>query len=152
MLTSWSGTTEQTYVHFFQLVLGYALCMGMKIDAPATLEDFVFSMLSQDDDEKVTCLKSFLEQENRLLHETPIAVLEREESEAEDEQDPSEAKYAMPFEYEVMYKVPTKLDGSQDMVILPEHSAGNGEHGQDLTIMVEETLRQLVQVLLRRRK
>ena len=50
-------------------------------------------MLPQHDDEQVTCLKSFLEQENRLLHEAPMEVLEREESEAEDEQDPSKANH-----------------------------------------------------------
>ena len=46
-------------------------------------------------------------------------MLDRDESEAEDEQDPSEAQYAIPSEYEVVDEVPTKLDGSlKDMVIL----------------------------------
>ena len=80
--------------------------MGMKIDAPATLEDFAFSMLPQDNDEQVTCFKSFLEQENRLPHEARMSVLEREESEAEDEQDPSEAKYAIPSSMKLWTKFP----------------------------------------------
>jgi len=61
-------------------------------------------------------------------------VLDREESEAEDEQDPSEAQYAIPPEYEVVDKVPTKLDGSlQDMVILKKWEATkkNGTKGSE---------------------
>ena len=81
----------------------------MKIDAPATLEDFVLSMLPQDDDQQVKCLKSFLEQENRLLREAPMAVLEREESEAEDEQDPSKAKYATPSSMKLWTKFSRNL-------------------------------------------
>ena len=108
-------------------------------------------MLPEDDDEQVTCLKSFLEQENRLLHEAPMAVLEREESGAEDEQDPSEgceAKYAIPSSMKLRTKFSRNwMVPSRTWSLSRSGRSRKGQwmvSGQNLTIMPEETMRQLV--------